>query len=119
MTSYADLTAIQLQEAAAKTEANLLAAQRQVADLSNDLKAIRQALEKRMRIPAAPRVSDHALLRFIERVMGIDVDAIRDRILSDNIVSAIKAGATAVTVDSVRMVVKDNVVVTVIEKRRA
>ncbi len=43
-------------------------------------------------VPAAgmerARVTDHALVRYLERVKGLDVDAIRDEILTDRNVAA-------------------------------
>jgi hypothetical protein len=59
-----------------------------------------------------PGISDHALLRFIERILGIDVDALRGRILTQGVVAAIKAGASAVEVEGVKFVVKRGVIVT-------
>jgi hypothetical protein len=43
-------------------------------------------------------VSDHALLRHIERVVGVNLDALRDHIRA-TVQEAADAGATSVTVD--------------------
>jgi hypothetical protein len=61
-----------------------------------------------------PSVSDHALLRFIGRVLGVDLDALRARILTPTVAAAIKAGARAVTVEGTRFVVKGGVIVTIL-----
>lgn len=43
-------------------------------------------------------ISDHALLRYIERVHGVDIDRLR-KIVSDLISDAATAGATSYSVD--------------------
>ena len=43
-------------------------------------------------------VSDHALIRFIERVAGIDLETIRAHI-ADQVKEAVDAGATSITID--------------------
>ncbi len=43
-----------------------------------------------------PTVSDHALLRYMERLYGIDIEACKKAILTDNVEKAIRAGASAV-----------------------
>jgi len=59
---------------ALRAEANRL--EREANQMSDALGALRQ----RDRRPADIAVTDHALIRFLERVMGIDVEAIRDQI---------------------------------------
>lgn len=76
-----------------------------------------QARKKRAAIE--PSVSDHALVRYIERVQGISLDDIRDHILTDAVRTSIKAGASAVVVDGVRFVVNNGTLVTVIDDRKA
>ena len=59
-----------------------------------------------------PTVSDHALLRYIERVCGVDIDALKDELLTDAVVLAIKSGATGVKTPHGTMVIKGSTVVT-------
>lgn len=63
---------------------------------------------------ACPRVSDHAVLRYLERVKGLDIEKIRSEILTPDIAAAIRAGATAVTISGARFPVRGGVIVTVI-----
>lgn len=86
-----------------------------IADARAQIAAVRVELDRRRRGAAEPRISDHAILRFIERSMGIDVASIKKRLLSDAVKDAIRSGASAVVVDGVRLRVADNVIVTVIE----
>jgi hypothetical protein len=50
------------------------------------------------RAPITPRVSEHALLRYLERVYGLDVEALRREILTPEICGQIAAGAVTVTI---------------------
>ena len=47
----------------------------------NSLVAERDSMQKR--IDTSPMVTDHAVIRYIEKVLGIDVDAIRREITAD------------------------------------
>lgn len=62
-----------------------------------------------------PTISDHALLRYIERVHGIDVDAMKNALLTETVVLAIKSGATAVKSPAGTMVIKGSTVVTFLD----
>lgn len=65
----------------------------------------------------SPAVSDHALIRYLERVHGIDMDACRDAILTPDAVSAIKAGAHTIKVNGIKFAVRNGVVTTVLVTR--
>lgn len=60
------------------------------------------------------RVSDHAVLRYLERAHGLDVEAVRAH-LAGHAVSAVRLGAIAVRIDGVKLVIEDGVIVTVIK----
>ena len=63
------------------------------------------------------KVSDHALLRYIERVMGADLDKFRAEILTEQNRKAIEfAGDCTIKSGGVEFVVKNRTVVTVIAK---
>lgn len=64
-----------------------------------------------------PRVSDHALLRYLERAKGVDVEAARAEILTTEHAMAIKAGAVGITIGRVYLPVRNGCVVTVIPVR--
>lgn len=69
------------------------------------------------------RVSDHALLRFIERAGGLDVEALRSA-LEGSLKRATSAAAdigareVVITADGLRYVVVNSVVVTITEPAR-
>lgn len=58
-------------------------------------------------------VSDHAVLRYIERVFGFDLQDVRNQILTPDRVAAIKAGANQITANGVKFVIRNKTVVTV------
>lgn len=64
-------------------------------------------------MPKKKLVTDHAVLRYLERVKGMDIDAIRREILTPGVVASIKAGATAVIISGTRFQVTDGTIVTV------
>lgn len=63
---------------------------------------------------AEPTVSDHAVLRYMERAMGFDIVAIRRSILTPERVAAIKSGATTIKADNCSFKVQSNVITTII-----
>jgi len=63
-----------------------------------------------------PFVCDHAILRYLERKKKMDIDAIRAEILTEQNISAIKAGATKIKTDGIILVIKNGGVITVLPK---
>lgn len=64
-----------------------------------------------MKLPRI-KVTDHALIRYIERVRGVDLDAVR-REISNKVETGVEHEAGAVIKDCNRYVLDGNVVVTV------
>ena len=108
------MTTTQLQHESARIEALITEMDRTLADLRNQLQTVRGVLTVRLRPAPEPRCSEHALLRYIERTRGVDVDAARSEIMTDDIKVALRAGVTAITVKGIKMVCRDGVVVTVL-----
>ncbi|PZQ45235.1 MAG: hypothetical protein DI551_07965 [Micavibrio aeruginosavorus] len=59
-------------------------------------------------------VSDHALVRWLERVHGIDVDALRAKMLTSAQIRHIENGASVIKSKGHQYVVENNTIVTVI-----
>ena len=114
MIDTATMTANELRAESERIEAAIGEGEAILADLRARLADVRQELARRMKPSPEPRISDHAMLRYVERVMGIDVEAIRTEILTDHVKSALRTGATGVTVNGVKMVAKDGCIVTVL-----
>jgi hypothetical protein len=61
-----------------------------------------------------PIVSEHALLRYIERFMGVDLESVRRAILTETAVKMIKFTRNGkVTTDGRRLIIKNGTVVTI------
>lgn len=116
MRNVRELNVSELQDESTRCESALGEAEQVAADLRARLGEVRTELAKRLRPAAEPKISDHALLRYIERILGVDVDAMRSEIMSDAVKSALRAGASGVTVNGVKMVAKDGVIVTVLSE---
>ncbi|MFN3858396.1 MAG: hypothetical protein ACK4RV_11680 [Caulobacter sp.] len=61
------------------------------------------------------RVSDHAVVRFLERAQGFPIELIRQSILRDEVVGALALGATSVTVDGLTYRLAEDRVVNVLK----
>ena len=59
-----------------------------------------------------PKITDHALLRFIERVDGVNIEAARLRMQTDGLRRAIAVGAGSHTVEGVKLIIVNGKVVT-------
>ena len=60
----------------------------------------------------SPKISDHALLRFIERVDGIDVESARRRMQTDGLRRAVAVGLGSFRLGDVKLIIKDGRVIT-------
>ena len=62
-----------------------------------------------------PKVSEHAINRYLERKYGIDMKKIRKEIMTPSVIDAINAGATSIKVDGIKFPVKNGVIVTAMD----
>jgi len=75
---------------------------------------LKAQLEKLTTSPKEVVVTEHAILRYIERVYGIDLDEIRQRMLGGNVLALIdQFGSGKIPCEGGRLIVKDRTVVTV------
>ncbi|MCJ8142948.1 hypothetical protein MKI84_08465 [Ancylobacter sp. A5.8] len=61
-----------------------------------------------------PHVTDHAVIRYLERSRGFDIEAVR-REIGRKVARGVEAGACGVVVDGVRFILRDALVVTVMD----
>ena len=83
--------------------------------ITDRIQVLKSEISRRTTKAPEPKVSEHALLRYIERVHGIDMKELENIILTEKVKNAMFLGATSVTCDGYRYVLKDNVVITVTE----
>lgn len=55
-----------------------------------------------------PKVSDHAVLRYLERKYNLNVKDIKQEMLTKEVRQAIKVGATRVFIDGVQYCIAEN-----------
>ena len=90
--------------------------QKESSEMKSRIDMLQKKIEKlKSKKPNDLIVSEHSLLRYIERVIGIDLEEIRAKILPDDKVSEIKAmGNCSYGLGDHTIKVKDGVVVTVL-----
>ena len=64
-----------------------------------------------MKKPAVP-VTDHCVIRYMERVMGLDIEGVRRKI-ADDLAPAVRIGAVGLTKDGFNYRIADGAVITV------
>ena len=107
MTPNGELTDLRLELAALQKQHSLTTSK--MAKINNHIAEI-----KRLATLENPSVTDHAVLRMLERNYGFDTKAIVEQILCPEVKTAIKSGATKLTKDGMEYLFKNGLVVTVI-----
>jgi len=86
---------------------------KEIVSKKNELAAIEKRIENATLHD--PVVTEHALLRYIERVMGIDLAEVTKRILSEQNKKAIKfAGNCKIKSEGIELIVKNKQVISVV-----
>lgn len=104
----------------AKALAEIDRAKAEVAYAQRNLQNAQERLgeiEKQLKIATADvRVSDHAMLRYAERAMGLDTEAIKRKILAGDVADKVRllGNGKFPIGDGMRAIIQDNVVVTVV-----
>jgi len=90
--------------------------QKQSSDMKTRIDGFQKKIEKlKAQKPKDLIVSEHAMLRYIERVMGIDLQELQERILPPEKAMEVKAmGNCTYGMGDHRLTVKDGVIVTVL-----
>lgn len=90
--------------------AEMQRAQRELSALQKEEQSIREYFKR------TPQVSDHALVRYLERVKNINIEDIKKEILTPEREEYIRTGATAINCDGVEFIIsRDGTVVTCIK----
>lgn len=90
--------------------------QQEASKLKKDMGQIKQQIDNlKSKSDGKVIVSEHSLLRYIERVLGIDLKEIEDKILSDEDKQTVSAlGNCTYPKDGFKLKIKDGTVVTII-----
>ena len=110
-----------LQSEVHKLESEINLAENGVRDLQKGLAALRKrrdSIEKEIsRLKAkAPVVSEHALLRYIERSMGVNLEEIKNLILSRDVTAMISSlgNGTYPIPGGLKAVVRENTIISIV-----
>lgn len=88
--------------------------QKDFSTINNKIKTLKTKLETIQLASAEPIVSEHAILRYLERVKGIDLEEIKKEILDDKAKEHIKfAKSCKIKRSDHTLIVRDNTIVTV------
>lgn len=106
-----------------KERGSLSVIESQISSLIEDANAVSKRIKNlksqisKMENNSGLVITEHALLRFVERVHKIDLKKIEGIILSDKIKSAwLSLGNCSIEQDGYKVVIRDNKVVTICEK---
>ncbi|MBL4940355.1 MAG: hypothetical protein JKY81_01680 [Colwellia sp.] len=90
----------------------MLPTQQKISKIGIQLQEARQLLIDARK---KPRVSDHAVIRFLERHYGFDFEKQRGELMTSTVKAAMQLGATRVKCHGYKLVLEGNTVVTVID----
>lgn len=120
--NHAELKTLQVQITKAEAECTMLQEEQRNASIKYDraskkLKELKRKLEEYTLNSAEPVVTEHALLRWLERVYGIDIEEAKKKILTPAIIAGckvVKSGSIPLESGG-RAVVKNNTIVSIVE----
>lgn len=105
-------------------EGNRIALRNQVDDIQKQLSLNKQQITKinitifdlKTKVDKEIEVSEHAILRYLERVIGMDIEAIKDKICTKELKSMVEILGNNGTypVDNFRVKMKDSTIVTIL-----
>lgn len=75
-----------------------------------------QLLKKRRQLS----MSDHAIVRYMERVLGIDIEQITNQVITGDLKTKVNAmgNGTYGIVEGFKVIIKDNYILTVVKKEK-
>ena len=65
-------------------------------------------------------ITDHAFLRYVERCLGVDLNVLKSKIITPELEKMVKFmnGSGKITIGKIEYIVKDNIIVTIINHPR-
>lgn len=89
--------------------------QRELATLNEKIKGMQTRIDELTSDEKDPVVSEHAILRYLERIKGMDISAIKEEILDEKTIANIKFIKCngKIKRNDFNLVVKDNIIVSI------
>lgn len=105
-----------LNESIAALKEHISWSQRELSTKNRELNEVNAEIEA-ARSQEPPKVSDHAVLRYLERVKGVDIESLKNEILSEPVLKMVKTlgGNGKYPNSGFKLVMKDNTVVTILK----
>jgi hypothetical protein len=97
-----------------ESQREMTALQGEAAQMEATPRSLLAEVERRSHPSEDIHITDHALLRYVERVFKIGIDALRRQVLTDGVTKGIEHGASTITVNGIQFRVNDRSIVTVI-----
>ncbi len=94
----------------AKAEAEMRLRRRETNLIQNKLKVVRNAKPDL-------QITDHAIVRYLQRVLGYDVEGIRKEMLTkvpSDYLKSVEPGFLKIDVDGFQYVIRDNIIISVV-----
>ena len=119
ITTTTELKGLKTQLAQATAKRDLLQqevfhTQKEVHTLTTRIKSLNNRIKQLQEQDQEPIISEHAILRYLERVKGIDIDALKQEIMDDKTAENIKfLKSGKIKRAEYDMVIQDNVVVSI------
>ena len=102
-----------LKEDILKSEELLLSLRERIAALQKESARVEKAIASKKELFQKPSVSDHALLRFLERHLEINLDAARNSLLTQDVLDAMLAGCKSIKKDGLEIKIQGNTITTI------
>ena len=103
-----------LHETIKSDEDQLLNLRVKLTNLQKEISRMENTINQKKEMLKKPNVSDHALLRFIERKLEIDIDVVRRGLLTDDVVSAMRLGCKSFKKDGMEIKIQGCTVTTIL-----
>jgi len=85
-------------------------------DLNFKRKKLNEIINKLNGISDEPQITEHALLRYIQRIKGVDIEEIKKEIMTDKNKAMIETlGSGTFKLNGIKMIVKDKTIITLME----
>jgi hypothetical protein len=107
-----DVRIAALREDAAPIRQQLANIDSQISKLTNERRDHQAKLNE---LNTKPRVSDHAVIRYLERKHGFTFEDVRKELLTPTVIMAMEAGAESVKVNGGRLKIAGKTVVTYVD----
>lgn len=92
----------------------LLNLRNKLSNVQKEVVRLEKEIARKKELTKKPNVTDHALLRFLERKLEINLDVARSGLLTDDVISAMRVGCKSIKKDGMEIKLQGSTVTTII-----